>query len=210
LPLAEATQAVRNASAALAELAAWGIGAVAAPFERELNYHLWVGFWDHYTGGSTEVAVMLPGDHWTKVGAVDTLHMDIRTWDTLKPVLLAHPRFRLGEAHFEPEVWQGFLAEGDFLNAGVWDGEYGELIRLLAPADDRSIAERLFPWLRRESNSVSAGTALIMAAVDVARAAAAPLAKERLAEAIRQRADSEYAMPGQGRGVSEAAAQSPS
>jgi hypothetical protein len=65
--------------------------------------------------------------------------MKISDWDNLKPMLQAHPRFRLGELHFEPKVWQSMREEGDFLNAGVWDGEYSELIRL-SVSNLRSVA----------------------------------------------------------------------
>jgi len=75
LLLGEVIESVRDGSLAMQALIALGIGVVNAPFQRELNYHLWVGFWDHYVGGETEVSVMLPGDNWTGVGTLDTLHM---------------------------------------------------------------------------------------------------------------------------------------
>ena len=74
----------------------------------------------------------------TGVGTLDTLHMRMGDWETLKRLLLAHPRFHLGKAFFEPEVWEGFAGEGDFLNAGVWNGDYRELIRLLAAFEYRA------------------------------------------------------------------------
>ena len=138
LLLGEVIESIRDGSLAMQALIALGIGAVNAPFQRELNNHLWVGFWDHYVGGETEVSVMLPGDNWTGVGTLDTLHMRMGDWETLKRLLLAHPRFHWGKAFFEPEVWEGFAGEGDFLNAGVWNGDYRELIRLLAAFEYRA------------------------------------------------------------------------
>jgi hypothetical protein len=119
LLLARANSVVEQALLALKNIRALGIGVTDAPMGRELNYSLRVGFWDYFTGGMTEAAVLLPGDHWTRVSTVDTIQMKISDWDNLKPVLEAHPRFHLGEAHFEPKVWMSMHEEGDFLNAGV-------------------------------------------------------------------------------------------
>jgi|ERR1035437_5981469 hypothetical protein len=149
LLLARANSVVEQALIALNNICALGIGVTDAPMGRELNYSLWVGLWDYFTGGMTEAAVMLPGDHWTGVSTVDTIQMKISEWDNLKPILEAHTRFHLGEAHFEPKVWRSMCEEGDFLNAGVWDGEYSELIRLLAPFHDAHIESSVISGSRR-------------------------------------------------------------
>jgi hypothetical protein len=72
LLLARATSAVEQAFIALRDIFALRIGVTAVQKGRELNYSLWVGFWGYYTGGRTEAAVMLSGDHWTHVSTVDT------------------------------------------------------------------------------------------------------------------------------------------
>lgn len=200
LPLGESIEVVRRAAAAVSGLVVLDLGTIRVPYEREVNYHLYVGFWDHFTAGETEVAVSLPSDHWTHVALVDTFNLDIRSWDRLRPMLSSHPQFRMGKENFSPDVWKSFEAEGDFLDAGVWDGDYGELIRLLAPFDDRNIGAQLIPGLSRAHNSTSVATALIVAAVDVVRAVMSPLAPDELARAIRARADDEYAMPMSSRG----------
>jgi hypothetical protein len=172
LVLAEAIAVCERTLAALRAAVQLGVGTVDVPFERELNYYLYVAFWDHYHTSDTEVAVMVPSDHWLHVSAVDVHHLDIRSWDKLKPLLLAHPRFRLGKEHFRPEVWKGFAEEsGDFLNAGVWEGDYAELVSLLADFEDRGIAKALLPSSSRNHNAISVATALTIAAVDIARAA---------------------------------------
>jgi len=207
LLLASAIDVVDKVLTALRGLCSLGIGITAAPLGRELNYSLWVGFWDHYTGGMTDIAVMLPGDHWTHVSTVDVMQMKISEWDNLKASLQAHPRFRLGKEHFQPEVWQSMREEGDFLNAGVWDGDYSELIRLLAPFHDAEIEKRLLPGLPRAHNAVSVGTALVMAAVDIAHAAAGLPDKATLQSEIIMRAADEYAITSDATHVQLCAAQ---
>lgn len=105
-------------------------------------------------------------------------------------------------------MWKTFQNEGeDFLNAGVWDGDYGELIRVLAPFNDRVLGARLLPGLSRADSFGSVATALIVAAVDVLRAPVAPLNAQELAEAIKERGDREYALPRGSRGADDVAAQ---
>jgi hypothetical protein len=194
LLLAKVTNVVDQALIVICDICSLGIGVTSAPMGRELNYSLWVGFWDYFTGGMTEAAVMLPGDHWTHVSTVDTVQMKISDWDNLKPILQAHPRFHLGEAHFDGGVWKSFRGDGDFLNAGVWDGDYAELMRLLAPFHDKQMEDSVIPGSKRNDSVFSVGTAVIMAAVDVARTASAPPCKGDLEKDIILRATKEYAI----------------
>lgn len=194
LDLSDALTVVENARKALEAVNALGLGQTNQPLAKVIKYHLWVGFWDCYTGGFTEIAIMLPGDHWTHVSSVDTMYIKITDWDALKTALVSHPRFRLGEENFTAEVWDSFLKEGDFLNAGVWDGDYAELVGILAGYSYREIEDKLIPGLARKDNYISIGTAIISAALDVARAAASPLPNAGLAREALARADSEYAV----------------
>jgi hypothetical protein len=119
LLLGSVTGIVEEAALAIQILCDLNVGVTGSPFGRELNYSLWVGFWDYYTGGMTETAIMLPGDHWTNVSTVDTFQMNIKDWDALKLILQAHARFRLGKEHFQPDVWTNMCEDGDCVNAGV-------------------------------------------------------------------------------------------
>lgn len=56
LPLADVIDVVQRAAASISDLVALGLGTVQVPHQPDLNYHLYVGFWDHYTHGETEVA----------------------------------------------------------------------------------------------------------------------------------------------------------
>ena len=195
LVLKESIDTVQDARTALVEISRLNVGATGTSLERQVRYHLWVGFWDHYTSGDTEIAIMLPGEHWTHVAAVDTMHMHASDWGALKSLLISSPRFHLGEEHFQPDVWQSFCSEGDFLNAGVWDGEYRELVHLLSVSEYSEIADQLLPGLSRPDNPISVGTSAVMAAIDVVRALNGPVEQSKLVADVLMRADKEYAMP---------------
>lgn len=194
LDLSDALTVVENARKALEAVNALGLGQSCQPLAKIIKYHLWVGFWDSYTGGFTEIAIMLPGNHWTQVSCVDIMYIKITDWDVLKATLVAHPRFRLGGKNFTPEVWDSFVKENDFLNAGVWDGDYAELVSILACYAYREVEDKLIPGLARKDNYISIGTAIIMSALDIAHAAASPLTNADLAREVLGRADSEYAL----------------
>jgi hypothetical protein len=207
LLLGPVTDIVEKAALAIQTICALNVGVTGSPLGRELNYSLWVGFWDYYTGGMTEAAIMLPGDHWTHVSTVDTFQMDIKNWDAFKPILQAHTRFRLGKEHFQPEVWTSMSEEGGFLNAGVWDGDYSEIVRILAPFHDTQIESSVIAGTRRIDSAISVGAAVIMAAVDIARAASQLPDEPDLRRAIAQRAADEYAITPQNPAVEGCIAQ---
>jgi hypothetical protein len=207
LPLGQITGIVEQVALAIQTLCDLNVGVTGSPLGRELNYSLWVAFWDYYTGGMTEAAIMLPGDHWTHISTVDTFQMSIKDWDALKPILQAHGRFRLGKEHFQSEVWQSMRDEGDFLNAGVWDGDYSEIVRLLAPFHDTQIENSMIAGTRRIDSAISVGAAVIMAAVDVARAAPQLPNEADLRQSIIRRAIDEYAITSDNPAVQNCATQ---
>src|SRR3546814_13801498 len=66
LDLMTATRVGKDAQAALDEVCRAGLGLTGSLLEKEARYHLWVGSWDSYTGGSQTVAVMTFGRAWCR------------------------------------------------------------------------------------------------------------------------------------------------
>jgi AbiV family abortive infection protein len=145
-------------------------------------------------GGETEVAICLPSAHWTHIATVDNFHLDWKSWDALKPALSSHPNFKWGPEHFAPEAWSSLASEGDFLDAGVWDGDYGTLLRIIARHHDDAKMRAVLPGLQRGQNSVSVGAAIVTAAIDIARASGDVLDASQIARQVSSRAAAEYAM----------------
>jgi hypothetical protein len=203
------TQAVATAQAtaeALDKVAELPIGSVQAPFIVDIAHRLWVAIWDYPHTGDSEIAVMLPGDNLARTTCVDTLHIKMSAWDDLKSDLTAHDNFHLGKEHFDSEVWASF-EDDEFLNAGIWEGDYAQLLRIISKHEDRATTNALIPFVSRRGNSMSVITSLVMASVDIARAAKAPIAASMLADLILDRCDSEYALPRDSHGASDGAKQ---
>lgn len=180
------------------------IGVTAAPVERVISRLLWVSAYDVYTGGVTEVYVSLPLPDDIFATHLDVVWIKGLEWDAMKADLLAAGSFYYGKEHFDPTVYDRFI-EGDFLNAGVWDGDYRHLIQILAKYEDRSTASQLLPNLRRDHMDLAVLSAIALAAVDVSSAATAPISSIDLRTEILKRADRVYAMPHERPWVQEAA-----
>lgn len=199
---ADTIAATRNA---VQTLIATGIGATAAPIEKVISRLLWVTAYDVYVGGVTEVYVSLPLPDDIFATHLDLVWIDGLAWDAMKAELLATECFHYGSEHFDPAVYARFAQEQDFLNAGIWDGDYRQLIRIISKYEDRPTAARIIPDLRRDHMSIAVLSAIALAGVDVATVAAAPLAVNELKAAILKHADEVYAMPDERSWVQSAA-----
>lgn len=188
----ECIRSLEAAVDALRGIKTLGIAAVDAPYEPSFTTVVYVGFWDHYVGGETEVGLFLPSSHWMGTTPIGTFHLHMSSWDHLKPVLTDHPRYSRGEEALGTTLWKSISDDGDFLDAGVWEGDVRELLELLSAHNDENLEKAVIPFLARRNNLVSVGTAVVSAAVDTVRAN--PTANEaELREYISKRTKDEYA-----------------
>ena len=172
-----------------------GLGMTSAPVEQVVNRLLWVSGYDVYVGGVTEVYVSLPLPEDLFATHIDVVWIKGESWDEMKAELMATGSFFYGAEHFAPNVFESF-EEGDFINAGVWDGDYRLLVSILSRYEDRPTADELIPSLRRNDMRPAVLSSIALAAIDVATASPTVLAAQQLAEAILKQADRTYAMPG--------------
>lgn len=186
---------VTAARAAVRTLIQAGLGATSAPVETVVSRLLWISAYDVYVGGVTEVYVSLPLPEDIFATHLDLVWIKGLEWDAMKGELLATGCFHYGKEHFDPVVYSRFVEEQDFLNAGIWDGDYRQLIRIISKYEDRPTAAQLIPNLRRDHMYVAVLSAIALAAVDIATGVPAPLAVEKLRSQILEHADKVYAMP---------------
>jgi hypothetical protein len=189
----DCVDALTGATTAMQALAGLGLPAVDSPFEKELSAVVYVGMWDHYVGGETEIGLFLPSDHWLGTHPISTFHMPMMAWDRLKPLLADHPRYLRGEQALGAQVWKSFAGEGDFLDAGVWQGDVRELLSLLSTFNDPALEKAVIPLLARGNDLFSIGIALVSATVDVVRTDPTLIGQE-LKDHILGRAKTEYAV----------------
>lgn len=204
--LKRAVDTIAAARTAVEALVSMGVGATAAPVERVISRLLWVSAYDVYISGVTEVYVSLPLPENLFATHLDHIWIDGLAWDSMKAELLDTECFHYGQEHFDPVVYARFSEEQDFLNAGIWDGDYRQLIRIISKYEDRPTADRLVPHLRRDHMPIAVLSAIALAGVDVASAATAILSREELKAKILKHADEVYAMPDKHSWIPETAA----
>ena len=194
LGLQEVRNVVFSVTSALNEIVSLGMTAVNAESSDELKSVILVGFWDHYVAGEMEAAVFLPSDHWSGVSQlISTFHLPMSAWDALKPFLINHPNCFLGKDAVGVDRWNSFLSDGDFLNAGVWEGDVRELLLLLSSYNSQELEKSVLPFLARGSSALSVRVAVVCAAIDVCRGQP-NLHDEEMSQRILERAKKEYGL----------------
>ncbi|QOZ28574.1 hypothetical protein [Bradyrhizobium sp. CCBAU 51753] len=189
-----ANDVLSGARKALEAIIHEGPGQVRAPVSAAVSRLLWVSGYDHYTAGCTSVYVSLPLPRDIFATHIDVFCLHFRSWEPLLSDLVASGNFYYGRDHFDDDVYARFN-EDDFINAGIWDGDYRQLITILARHEHRSLKDEVIVNLRRDHLGVSVLSAIALAASDVTRSNERPLEESELARAILERADSAYAMP---------------
>jgi hypothetical protein len=161
-----ASDRLRDCRSALADLIAAAPGQVRAAVDTAVSRLLWISGYDHHTGGCTSVYVSLPLPHDVFATHVDVFWLHHASWEQLKADLLSTGNFFYGATHFEPDAFARFN-EDDFINAGVWDGDYRLLVAILARHEHRPLKDQLISNLRRDHMFISVLSAIILAGVDV-------------------------------------------
>lgn len=190
--LRNAIAIVRDLRGAMAELISTNPGQVGAVAREDVSRVLWLTGHDHYTGGATEIYVSLPLPDDIFATHQDHFWLDWQSWDAVKADLLATGNFEYGPQHFREDVFKRFH-EDDFIGAGIWDGDYRQLVRILARYEKRELSDQvIFP---RDGMFTSVLSSLTLAAIDVAPSLPERATSADLSKAILDQADKVYAIP---------------
>lgn len=192
-PASQALLFLGNAQNAIEELVRLNLGTSGDPFSATSKRLFWLGFWDHYIGGDTEVVIALPiRTPWLPI-SVDLIYVRMDSWNTLKAELPRIGTFRLGRDSMPHEIYDAWSKEGEFLQAGSFEGSYQGLITLLAKNERR---ENLLPNLKRENQPDSMLAACAFALVQTAQQGLLDSeSPDELEYRISHTADDSYAAP---------------
>lgn len=195
-PIAEVLNVLSVAASALRDLKAARLGTTNAPASQSYRRLFWIAGWDFFASGVTEVAVMLPTADDRFPPRFDSIHLTCSGWTEVTNHFIAAEKLRLGRGTVPDRIYDRWKNEGDLADGGVFDGEYRELVTVLAehiaPAERE---RRLIAGLRRENHKDAMVNALLMAAVDVCQAGQLPQDEDELAEWIAINAAYRYAAP---------------
>jgi hypothetical protein len=159
----------------------------------------WIAAWDHYIGGDTEIHIILPGESesWLGPPSLDIIYIDISSWATVKLLLSQVGELRLGKGLIPEQLYKVYEGEEDFLGALVFEGDYRDLIAILAQHERRN---ELLPMLMRHADQRAMLQAFILATIDVALSTVKQIQPD-VAEEIKHQAISVYAVPGEYKGL---------
>jgi hypothetical protein len=154
---------------------------------------LWFAAWDHYIGGDTEFSIFLPCSAEIDIPpGFETIYLRMEDWDEIKAELSSVGSFCLGQACV-PSKYYGFWREqGDFRDAGSFEGDLRDMIAVLARHER---IEDILPELTREREPYSMLAAALFATTDIAQQGPLPEDAAAVVEAILAAAESNYAAP---------------
>lgn len=190
--LAEVKAILKDACQALEMMRSFRFGKLHDTVKHKHRRVLWLFAWDHFIGGDTEIHICIPTGAEMQPDNLDLVYVDGLKWDELVAELKRIGNFQLGPELFPVEIYKHVAAEGDFLAAGVFEGDYRQLMSTLAKYEYR---QGLLPGLNRHDSQDSMFQAVALAAVDVANRLTARASRSELASSITNEAVENYAVP---------------
>lgn len=182
-----------NTKAGVGEIARLRLGDSDQPANAVTRRLLWFAAWDHYVGGDTEVSIFSPCSLDIDFPPdIELIYLKMEDWDTVKSELAAAGKLCLGRGCLPAKFFEFWSKEGDFLDAGSFEGDLRDMIAVFVRHER---VEDIFPFLKREAQPYSMLAAALFAATDIARLRSLPRDPEQTVEAIVHAARTHYAAP---------------
>ncbi|MBT2292359.1 hypothetical protein J7E73_25160, partial [Paenibacillus albidus] len=161
----EAIKIIQDTNAALIEMKTLGLGGTS----RVQSYErvLWIAGWDHITSGETEISIMIPSALDERMPpSIDFFNITCRGWEPLITKFVTQGQLLMGKEYFPAKVYD-FLNVEDFLDAGIFIGNYRNLILEISKYVDLKQENKLLPNLQRKNDPISIYYAMVYATCDV-------------------------------------------
>ncbi|WNS82222.1 hypothetical protein RRU94_15905 [Domibacillus sp. DTU_2020_1001157_1_SI_ALB_TIR_016] len=128
---------------------------------------VWIAGWDHFNSGDTEIQIMIPYDGNKFPPHIDFFNIHWEGWDKLIERFKVNNTLLMGKEYFPDNVYNMLQNTGDFIGAGIYNGDYRELILEISKYVDSSIEEELIPDLQRKNAPIAIFYAIIYSTCDV-------------------------------------------
>lgn len=163
-PIAQVIGVLAKSKTALLALETQHLAESDAPSIAVHRRVLWFAVWDHYIGGDSEFSLFLPLAE--DVGfprSLDIFYVDMTRWEDIKIEMGKIGIIQFGRGSVPDNFYDVCSREGEFLDAGSFEGDYRELLQILA---NHEKVEDILPFLKRENDLYSMFAAVMMASVD--------------------------------------------
>jgi hypothetical protein len=141
-----------------------GIGDINSAATQTYRRTFWIGTWYHIIGGDIEIHICLPAIDSLFPPDFDMIYIDGSSWDRAVSTFLKSGELRLGKGTIPDKLYDFWYGEGDFLAAGVFHGNYRELMSVLSANERR---EDLLPFLKRVDDIIAVWNAMLLGIVDL-------------------------------------------
>ncbi|MES1042580.1 hypothetical protein [Peribacillus simplex] len=165
-----AMQILPNIKTALIEISNLNVGLVNDPKTIKYQRVVWIAGWDHYTTGETEIAIIVPYEHdGTRISIPTFEHFNIHWegWNSIIKKLSAKNSLLMGKDHLPENFYNYVSGLGEFIEAGVFSGDYRELIIEISKYVDKEMENKLLPDLQRKNDLASMFYAVMYASSDI-------------------------------------------
>jgi hypothetical protein len=166
----ETSKALEQVIAGLKELQTKNISNVNRQFQPQHNRVLWLSAWDHYTSGETEISIFLPQVDTLFPTAIEHFNIKYTGWKEILSKYVSANELVMGKSYLPEEVYDFWSNEGDFVGAGLFNGDLRELVFDLSKHIDFTIENRLLPGLKREEDFPSVKSAIVFSLLDAFKA----------------------------------------
>ncbi|OMI24871.1 hypothetical protein BTA31_20950 [Bacillus haynesii] len=137
-----------------------GFDPIVNTYERTV----WIAGWAHYTTGDIEVHIIIPYDGDIYLPSIDFFNIKWSGWYEIINKFETDGDLLMGKEYFLEKVYSQLESEGEFIDAGIFKGDYRNLILELSKfVDDGS----LLPFLQRGNDMRAMFYGVIYAACEV-------------------------------------------
>jgi len=130
--------------------------------------------------GETVINIMIPKEEERKSDFIpfyllEFFNINWEGWVPFKEKFESEGTLHLGKQFLPDKVYKFLSSEGDFIDAGVYDGDYRNLVLFLSSYIDLSLESKFFFEDQRASNVSAMFSSVLMAGVDVIRQIGGPI-----------------------------------
>lgn len=151
---------------AVNEIDKLNLGDINSPYLTRQRIILWIVGFQYYTGGMTEVSLLLP-DYDVEIPVSFTeFHISFQGWDQIIKKYETRGALKMGKEHISDKAYAIWQDDFEFAGAGKFDGDVKELIEDLASFVDKKREGELLSFLRRENDTASVKAAIVFSIYD--------------------------------------------
>ncbi|QWG76920.1 MULTISPECIES: hypothetical protein [Bacillus cereus group] len=169
ITIMEAIRILTDVRLVLSEIKDLDIGVVNECKHEEYERVVWIAGWDHFTTSDTEISIIVPYEQDGTMAYIPTLdyfNIHWEGWDKITERFSSTNKLFMGQTYFPASTYEYISGMEDFIDAGVYTGDYRDLLIEISKHVDPIKEGALLPDLQRKNNASAMFYAVIYASCD--------------------------------------------